>query len=135
MLFNKAIITKNNVEKVTVYIGMSLLYKNAGKKLDNSQTVKLLNDMLSVAYERDINNDKEIYDINSLELFDKRFDFISRSLLDEYNKYNFSNISSLLFIFKSKKGYELFKKYFLIVSSFYGVNKEMLYKACENFHY
>ena len=135
VLFNKAIITKNNVEKVTVYIGMSLLYKNAGKKLDNSPTVKLLNDMLSVAYERDINNDKEIYDINSLELFDKRFDFISRSLLDEYNKYNFSNISSLLFIVKSKKGYELFKKYYQIVSSIYGVNKEMLYKACENFHY
>lgn len=135
VLFNKAIITKNNVEKVTVYIGMSLLYKNANKKLDNSPTVKLLNDMLSVAYERDINNDKEIYDINSLELFDKRFEFIPRSLLDEYNKYNFSNISSLLFIVKSKKGYGLFKKYYQVVSSIYGVNKEMLYKACENFHY
>ena len=135
ILFNKAIITKNNVEKVTVYIGMSLLYKNANKKIENSPTIKLLNDMLSVAYEREIDNSKEIYDINSLELFDKKFDFIPRSLLDEYNKFNFSNISSLLFIVKSKKGYDLFKKYYQIITSIYGINKESLFKACENFHY
>jgi hypothetical protein len=83
---------------------MSLLYKNAGKKLDNSPTVKLLNDMLSVAYDKEIKNTKEVYNINSLELFDKKFDFISSNLLNEFNKYNFSNISSLLFIVKSKKG-------------------------------
>lgn len=135
VLFNKAIITKNNVEKVTVFIGMSLLYKNNNKHVKNGPTTKLLSDMLSVAYDREINLDCEIYDINSLELFDKRYDFISDKLLSDYNKYNFMNISSLLFICKSKKGYDLFKKYYQIVVSIHGESKETLFKACENFHY
>lgn len=135
VLFNKQIITKNNVEKVTVFIGMSLLYKSSKKRVENNPTIKLLNDMLSVAYDKDINVSCELYRINSLELFDSKFDFISPKLLNDYNKYNFLNISSLLFIVKSKKGYELFKKYYKIVCAIHGESKETLFKACENFHY
>ena len=100
VLFNKSIITKNKIERVTVFVGMSLLYKGSTKKVENSPTVKLLNDLLSTAYDRKINNSKEIYEINSLELFDNMFSFISPKLLNDYNKYNFLNISSLLFIVK-----------------------------------
>ena len=135
VLFNKNIITKNKIERVTVFVGMSLLYKGSTRKVENSPTVKLLNDLLSVAYDREIINDKEIYDINSLELFDKLYDFISPKLLDDYNNYNFLNISSLLFINKSKHGHELFKKYYDIVVNIHGENKESLFKACENFQY
>ena len=38
---------------------MSLLYKGSTRKVENSPTVKLLNDLLSVAYDREIINDKE----------------------------------------------------------------------------
>ena len=118
-----------------MYIGMSLLYKTYNKRLNNSPTVKLLNNLLKNAYGVDINNDKEIYDINSLELFDSKFDFISSKLIREYNKYNFVNISSLLFVTKSSKVYELFKKYYQIVVSINSESIETLFKACESFHY
>ena len=135
VLFNKNIITKNKIEKVTVFIGMSLLYKGSTRKIENNPTIKLLNDLLSVAYDKEVNNSKEIYEINSLELFDNIFDFISFDLINDYNKYNFLNVSSLLFINKSKHGHELFKKYYDILVSIYGENKECLFKACENFQY
>lgn len=135
VLFNKNIITKNKIEKVTVFIGMSLLYKGSTKKVVNSPTVKLLNDLLSVAYDREIQNDKEIYEINSLELFDTLFDFISPKLIEAYKSYNFLNTSTLLFINKSKHGHELFKKYYGLLINIYGENKECLFKACENFQY
>lgn len=135
VLFNKNIITKNKIEKVTVFIGMSLLYKGSTRKIENSPTIKLLNDLLSVAYDREISNSKEIYDINSLELFDNMFSFISSDLISEYNKYNFLNVSSLLFINKSKHGHDLFKKYYDILVCIYGENKECLFRACENFQY
>ena len=135
VLFNRNIITKNKIEKVTVFIGMSLLYKGSTRKVENSPTIKLLNEMLSVAYDREILNDKEIYELNSLELFDNMFNFVSIDLINDYNKYNFLNISSLLFINKSKHGHELFKKYYDILVNIYGENKECLFRACENFQY
>lgn len=135
VLFNKSLISRNNVDKVTLFIGMSLLYKSKNKLINDSPTVKLLNELISVAYDVDVDNNKEIYDINSLELFNSKFNFISKELLADYNKYNFLNISSLLFIVKSNKAFDLFKKYYSIVLGIHKESKETLFKACENFHY
>ena len=82
-----------------------------------------------------LDNNREIYNINSLELFDKRLSFINEELLLDYSKYNFVNISNLLLIIKSTKVYELFKSYYDIVINISGESKETLYKAVENFTY
>ncbi|MDD6272706.1 MAG: hypothetical protein PUA90_04225 [bacterium] len=135
ILFNKNIITKNNVEKVTIFIGMSLLYKNSTKESTNKPTIKLLNDIINTAYDINITIDKDIYDFLSLEIFDDRLSFINKEILEDYFKYNFVHISSLLFIAKAKKVNELFKKYYYIMISIFGDNKETLFKSVENFHY
>lgn len=134
VLFNKKIMTKNNPEKITLFIGISLLYKGKDGKTQNT-AIKLLSELLSTAYERDIKLDSEIYNINSLELYDNKLSFLSRELLDEYSKYNFVNISSLLFIVKGSKNRDLFIKYYDIFKEIYGENKESLFKAVENFTY
>ena len=79
--------------------------------------------------------DKEIYNLNSLELFDTRLSFISKELMDDFTKYNFINISNLLLIIKSDKVYDVFKKYYQILVHIYGENKETLYRIIENFNY
>lgn len=135
VLFNKKIITKNNVEKITVFIGLSLLYKNSSKTTNNKPTIKLLNEIINTAYEINVNIDKEIYDFMSLEIFDDRLNFINSKTLEEYFKFNFVHISSLLFIAKTKKVSELFKNYYEIMKSIFDDNKETLFKAVENFHY
>ncbi len=135
VLFNKNIITKNNTEKVTLFIGTSILYKDDLREESKKVTIKLLNDLLSVAYDRQINNNREIYNINSLELFDGKLSFIDRDLLIDYSKYNFVNVSNLLLLIKSSKVYELFKTYYEIIKTIYGENKESLYKSIENFIY
>ena len=135
ILFNKKIITKNSVEKITVFIGMSLLYKSGTKQGKNNATIKLLTDIINTAYDLNINIDKELYDFNSLEMFDERLNFIDKKLLEDYFKYNFVNISSLLFIVKTKQVKNLFEKYYNIMINIFGSNKEALFKAVENFHY
>ena len=135
ILFNKKIITNNSFEKVSVFIGSSLLYKNSIKKEAKQISVKLLNELLSNAYGKKINNNRELYNINSLELFDDRLSFIDEDLLLDYSKYNFVNISNLLLIIKSDAVRDLFKDYYEIITYIYGKNKEALYKTIENFHY
>lgn len=135
VLFNKNIITKNNVQKVTMFIGMTLLYKESTKPGTKEITVKLLNELLSTAYGKEINNDKELYDLNTLEVFDNRLSLIPQDLLFDYVKYNFVNISSLLFVAKANKANTLFKKYYEIICEIYYKNKESLFKAVENFQY
>lgn len=135
VLFNKEIITKNNPEKITIFIGTSILYKDDKKDESKKITIKLLNDLLNTAYGIKTNNNREIYNINSLELFDSRLSFIDKDLLIDYSKYNFVNVSNLLLLIKSKKVYELFKKYYEIITYIYGENKESLYKSIENFIY
>lgn len=134
VLFNKTIMKKNNPEKITLFIGISLLHKGEeGRAKETSN--KLLNDLLSTAYDREIKLNTDIYNINSLEVFDKRLSFISSSLLDDYSKYNFVNMSSLLFIVKSDRNRELFITYYNILIEIYGESKETLYKAVECFTY
>ena len=134
VLFNKTIMTKNNPEKITLFIGISLLHKGEeGRAKETSN--KLLTDLLSTAYDREVKLNTDIYNINSLEIFDNRLSFISKELLEDYSKYNFVNMSTLLFIVKSNKNRELFIKYFGIFKMIYGETKESLFKAVENFTY
>lgn len=135
VLFNKNIITKNNVEKITVFIGMSMLYKNSTKENNNKPTIKLLNDIINTGYGINVTINKEIYYFSSLEIFDERLSFINKEVLEDYFKYNFVHISSLLFITKAKKINELFRKYYELMKSIFGDNKETLFKSVENFHY
>ncbi len=135
VLFNKNIITKNSFEKVSLFIGTSILHKDDEKQESKQVTVKLLNDLLSNAYNKNIINNKELFNISSLELFDDKLSFINSDLLLDYSKYNFVNISGLLLIIKSDKMYNLFKNYYEIVTYINGENKETLYKIIENFYY
>ena len=135
ILFNKNIIEKNNFEKISIYISTSLMYKNKATDTSKKLCVKLLNEILSTAYDTTVNNNKEIYNISSLELFDTRLSFIDKELLDDFTKYNFVNISNLLLIIKSDKIYDLFKFYYNILIHIYGKNKETLYRIIENFNY
>ena len=135
VLFNKEIIKKNNYQKVTIFIGMSLLYKSSGKTGSKVATVKLLNEMINTDYDVEVKNDKDIYDINTLEIYDKRFDFIDKDLLMDFDRFNFVNMSSLLLLVKSDKARDYFIKYYNIVSKIYTNNKETLYRCIENFGY
>ena len=135
IIFNKNIIDNNAPEKVTIFVGTSLLYKETDNDNIKKSRIKLLNDLLSNAYGRPINNNRELYNINSLELFDSRLSFISEELIYDYSKYNFVNISNLLLIIKSEKMIELFKYYYGIMVEIYGESKETLYKTIENFTY
>ena len=125
----------NSFDKVSLYIGMSIFYKDK----DNDKTIKnknkLLNELLSNAYNRSINTSKSLYDIFSLEIFDSRLSFIPFNLLSDFNSYNFTNFSTLLFIVKNERTLRLFKYYLDIVFSIYGENKESLYKSIESFTY
>ena len=71
VLFNKNIMTKNNAEKITLFMGISLLYKGKEGKTQES-AIKLLSDLLSTAYNKEIKLNTEIYNIYSLEVFDDR---------------------------------------------------------------
>ncbi len=135
ILFNKKIITANAFDKISVYIGSSILYKDKTNNKITAQRITILNEILSNAYKRKIKNNKDLYNINSLELFDNRLSFIDDDLLQDYSKYNFVNISNLLLIIKSDKMYDLFKEYYYIMIEIYGKNKESLYKTIENFTY
>ena len=134
VLFNKKIMEKNNPEKITLYIGMCLLHKGE-KGRPHEASLKLLTDLLTVVYSKEITISTNIYDIGSLEIYDDRLSFINKELLEDYSKYNFVNMSSLLFIVKSDKNREIFKRYYDIYKEIYGENKESLYKAVENYHY
>ena len=133
VIFNKTIIKNNEFSKVSLFIGTSIFSKDNLSKESKINSIKLLNDLLENAYKTKINNNKEIYNIGSLELFDPKLDFISKDLLNEFSKYNFVNVSNLLLIIKSDKIYKLFKKYYEILIYVFGESKEALYKIIENF--
>lgn len=135
ILFNKNIILYNTFDKVSVYIGMSIFYKGRENDRTNKVTNKLLNELLTNAYKRNINTNKPLYDIFSLEIFDSRLSFIPFNLLQDFNSYNFTNFSTLLYIIKNDKTLELFKYYLDIIFNIYGENKESIYRAIENFSY
>ncbi len=135
ILFNKEVINKNNVQKITIFLGMSMLYKTGNNKESRPATVKLLNEIINTAYDTKIDNDKDIYNINTLEIYDKRLSFIDKDLLFDFDKFNFVNMSSLLLLVKSDKARKYFEKYYDIVTSIYGKNKEALYRSIENFGY
>lgn len=135
VLFNKNIIKNNKFEKVSLYIGTSIFYKDNLTDLSKKTCIKLLNELLSNAYGTKINNNKEIYNIGSLELFDPKLSFINSDLLKTFATYNFVNISNLLLITKSDKIYNIFRKYYEIEIYIHGENKESLYKIVENFSY
>ena len=135
VLFNKAIMTNNSFDKISLFVGSSIFYKDIYTDVSRKTCTKLLNDLLEKAYNTKINNDMEIYNIGSLELFDSKLSFINQEVLYSLAQYNFANISNLLLITKSDKIYNLFKKYYEIVSYIFGENKESLYKIIENFVY
>ncbi len=112
---------------------MSLLYKTSDTKKTRPATVKLLNEIINTTYDVDVKIKKDIYDINTLEIFDSRFDFINKSLLFEFDKFNFVNMSSLLLLIKSNTARKYFEKYYNIVTKIYTENKETLYRCIENF--
>ena len=58
--------TKNNAEKITLFMGISLLYKGKEGKTQES-AIKLLSDLLSTAYNKEIKLNTEIYK-NSINL-------------------------------------------------------------------
>ena len=133
VLFNKTIIKNNDFSKVSLFIGTSIFSKDNPSKESKINSINLLNELLEKAYNVKINNNKEIYNIGSLELFDPKLDFISKDLLNDFSRYNFVNVSNLLLIIKSDKIYRLFKKYYEILIYIYGESKESLYKIIENF--
>ncbi len=135
ILFNKQVIAKNNPQKITVFIGMSMLYKTSDNKKARPATVKLLNEIINTTYDINVQNDKDIYDINTIEIYDKRFSFINEKLLADFDKFNFVNMSSLLLLMKSNIARKYFEKYYNIVSKIYAENKETLYRCIENFGY
>ena len=135
VLFNRKIIEKNNPEKITVFIGISLLYKGKENESTINASIKLLNDLLSNAYDKNINLSNELYEIGSLEIFDSCLGFISSDLLMEFTKYNFINMSTLLFIVKNQNTRESFKYYYNILKVAFKENKETLFRAIENFTY
>ena len=135
ILFNKKIMTSNTVDKISVFVGTSILYKDKDNNRIKLQRINILNEILSNAYKTKIKNNKDIFNINSLELFDSKLSFIDKDLLQDFSKYNFVNISNLLLIIKSDKMYNLFKEYYFIMMEIYGKNKESLYKTIENFTY
>lgn len=135
ILFNKKIILNNTFDKVSLFIGMSMFYK--GKENDRTRKVtsKLLNEILTNAYKRTVNLNKSLYDTFSLEIFDDRLSFIPFNLLSDFNSYNFTNFSTLLFIVKNEGSLKLFKFYLEIIFDIYGESKESLFRAVENFTY
>ena len=135
VLFNKQIVNKNESQKITVFVGLTLLYKSSDETRPKPTSINLLNELLTNAYGHQINNNKELYSIYSLEMFDSRLSFLSKELLDDFANYNFVNMSSLLLIVKNDNIRNLFIKYFNILKSIYGENKETLFRAVENFYY
>ena len=134
ILFNKQIINNNDIQKITVFVGLSLLYKSSDESKPKPSCITLLNELLSNAYGYKINNNKEIYDIFSLEMFDSRLSFLSKELLEDFSNYNFVNMSSLLLIVKNDNIRNLFIKYYNILKDVYGENKELLFRSVENFY-
>ena len=130
LLFNKKIIENNNPEKISVFVGISLLYKGKDNNDSKNASIKLLNELLTSSYKKEININTDIYNINSLELFDDKFSFINKELLFNNN----CLISSLLYIVKSKD-IELFKNYYKILINIYGEKIETLLFSIENFNY
>ena len=135
LLFNKKIILKNSPEKLSVFVGMMLLYKGKESYNTASASKKLLNDLLKNAYNSEITLDSELYDIMSLEILDSRLSFLSKELLIDISKYNYMNMSTLLYIVKDDENRKLFKHYYEILSSIYKDGKETLLTAIENFTY
>ncbi len=135
ILFNKNIILNNDYKKVSMYIGVNLKYKNDQMTDSHDFKIKTLNELLTNAYHTTINNDSDLYEISSLELFDKRFSFISDNILKEFNKSNHTNISTLLYIVKNDNTRNLFINYYNILKNIYSDTKEVLYKSIENFTY
>lgn len=135
ILFNKKIINNNSVESVTKYIAASLLYKHGYVKEYRNVSASMLNVLLNNAYNIKTDNKLSVYELYSLEQFDTRLSFIDVNLLRDYCKYNFTNMSTLLYIIKDDKMRYLFEKYYKIFTSVYSNNKESLFKALENFTY
>ena len=135
ILFNRKIIENNSPDRINSFILSSIEKKNVEDTNIRAGLVTLLNEILSNAYNTRIINNREIYNINSLELFDPKLSFISEELINEYSKFNFVNVSNLLLIIKSNIGYELFQVYYDLLKHIYGENKETLYRAIENFNY
>lgn len=135
LLFNKNIITNNSKDKMMVYIGMTILYKNNMSDKQKQTLIKLLNEFLSNAYNRKINNTLDLYSMQSLEIYDPRLSFIDEELLKDFNQYNFANISNLLLISKQTYDRGIFKFYLELLTNIYGSNKEMLFRASEYYKY
>ncbi len=135
LLFNRTILQTNSSEKINFYIGLQLLYK--GKETDDSMKMssEQFVSLIKNAYGVDIEVGTDVYDYGSLELFDKKLSFIPNELLDEFKKYNFVNVSTLLYIVKNDKNKELFAYYFEILKTIFRQSKETLFKAIENFTY
>lgn len=135
ILFNKKIIFNNEEKKIITYIGLNLKYKNYNDDNYRSLKIKLLNELLSNAYQTKIDNNCELYELSSLELFDNRLSFINKDLLYRFNKCNYTNISSLLYIIKRENDRNLFINYYNILKLIYNDSRETLYKSIENFTY
>lgn len=133
ILFNKNIILNNDYKKVSMYIGVNLKYKYNNNY--SEYKIKTLNELLTNAYHKTINNEVDLYNLNSLELFDNRLFFISSKVLEEFNKCNYTNISTLLYIIKDDYNRKLFINYYNILKNIYSDSKEVLYKSIENFTY
>ena len=130
LLFNKNIIENNNFEKISVFVGISLLYKDKDNNNSKDASIKLLNELLSKAYKKQINLNTSIYNINTLEIFDDRLSFINKDIIFNNN----INLSTLLYLVKSNDK-EMFKNYYEILLDIYGENVDTLNFAIENFIY
>lgn len=135
ILFNKNIMLNNSFDKISLYIGMSIFHKGKENDRTNKLLNKLLNELLTNAYKRNIIVNKPLYDVFSLEVFNERLSFIPTNLLNDFNNYNFTNFSTLLFICKYDSTRRLFMYYLDIIFSIYGENKESLFRAIESFTY
>lgn len=135
ILFNKNIILNNDYKKVSMYIGVNLKYKNDKATDSRDFKIKTLNELLTNAYHTTIENESDLYEICSLELFDNRFSFITKDILEKFNRSNHTNVSTLLYIVKNDFNRKLFINYYNILKKIYSDSKETLYKSIENFTY
>ena len=135
VLFNKNIVEKNSVKRINIFIGTSLLYKKNGDDTYNNAASELLNEFLSNAYHKVVKIWKDIYNINSLELFDNRLSFLSNDIIAELSKLNGVNMSLLLYIIKSNEYRKSFINYYEILTSIYDDKIIALMHALDNYMY
>lgn len=133
LLFNDEIMEKCNPELIQQYfanVEQGLECKNEFRKIIlqayGDKAVEIL----------DNREQLNVYNINSLEIFDSRImNTFSSDFINDLISYNFKGISAFLGMTKNPQKLENFKSYYDIISSIMGQNAATMQKAIEEFDY